>query len=160
MKAFWLIACATSIAFGLPDTIAVPQSGQSANTIGRDDSAITQPATHRTANKSSAKRKNKLTVINGTQDVVIVKIKNIKSGITDCDCEIPSGDSCLFNLANGTYRDVIKHRSKDGVERYSKGEGFNVSSPKNQYSVLHMTIQGVVEGKYRSEGASKKDFEE
>jgi len=41
-----------------------------------------------------------------------------------------------------------------------KGEGFRVNAPGNQYSVMQMTIQGVVEGKYHSEGASKKDFEE
>ena len=160
MKSFLLIAWMACFAFGEPDTTDIPRSGQSSDTMNVDSNAISPPTSLKIANKSTAKRKNKLTVINGTKDIVFVKIKTIDSGITYCECEILSGDSCLFNLSNGTYRDVIKHRSADGVERYTKGEGFDVSSPENQYSIIHMTIQGVVEGKYHSEGASKKDFEE
>jgi hypothetical protein len=110
--------------------------------------------------KETTELKNRLTIINGTNERVFVKIKSVVTGAVVATCTIHVDDSCTVKLPNGSFVDYVRHGNKPGKYHYSKGEGFSACPDENGYEVMSMTIHGVVYGHYRSEDCSAKEFGE
>lgn len=97
--------------------------------------------------------KNSLTLINQSGDNALVKLV----GPSRMTVEVPNGSSRTVKIAGGTYVIYVRYGTP-GKYRYTKGESFQIEETYSSYTEASLTLHGVVNGNYHSEGSSESEF--
>jgi len=104
------------------------------------------------AANAEAKRNN-LTFINHSGDNALVKLTGPSREIV----EIPNGISKTVNIGGGQYKIYVRYGTP-GRFRYTKGESFQIAETSFSYTQATLTLHGVVNGNYHTEGSSEYEF--
>ena len=71
--------------------------------------------------------------------------------------EVPNQKNRTVNIAGGAYVVYVRY-GKDPHYRYVKGEPFQIKKSAYSYTKAILTLHGVVNGNYRTDHCSEKDF--
>lgn len=97
---------------------------------------------------------NGLTFINKSGEPALVKLVGPSRRVV----EVPDGQDSRVKIPSGSYVIYVRYGNK-GHYRYTKGESFEIRQVAGGYIEAQLTLHGVVNGNYRTEGSSKKEFE-
>lgn len=102
---------------------------------------------------ANAEEKNSLTLINHSGDNALVKL----TGPSRKTVQIPNGTSKTVNIDSGQYMIYVRYGKLDRY-RYTKGESFQIEETSFSYTRATLTLHGVVNGNYHTEGSSEYEF--
>jgi hypothetical protein len=103
--------------------------------------------------EAGAEGKSSLTLINQSGDNALVKL----TGPSRKTVEISNGSSRTVNIAGGQYTIYVRYGTP-GRYRYTKGESFQIDETSITYTRASLTLHGVANGNYRTEGSSESEF--
>ena len=101
---------------------------------------------------------NTLTVINGTGEYALVRIKTYDT-VTRAELSIAPGGEQTCHLPNGDYYEVVRLGRTPEEYYYAKGEGFELEALWGQYIQASLTLHGVIDGNYANMPATVRDFQ-
>ena len=100
-----------------------------------------------------ASERNSLTLINHSGSNALVKLVGPSRRTVD----IPNGSSKTVNIAGGNYKIYVRY-GMTGHYRFTRGEAFSIDETAFSYTRASLTLHGVANGNYRTEGSSENEF--
>jgi hypothetical protein len=98
--------------------------------------------------------RNSLTFINRSGDPALVKLVGPSRHVVD----IPNGKDHAVTIRGGQYELFVRYGEAPRY-RYAKGESFAIEEEApGSYTKASLTLHGVVNGNYRTEGSSENEF--
>ncbi len=103
--------------------------------------------------EAGAEGRNSLTLINHSGNNALVKLV----GPSRRTIEIPSGASETVNIVGGQYSIYVRY-DLHGRYRYTRGESFQIKETAISYTRASLTLHGVINGNYHTQGSSENEF--
>ena len=105
------------------------------------------------SDSSAEGERNILTFINHSGNYAMVKLV----GPTRSTVTVKDNGEATVNIAGGKYIIYVRYGEKSPY-RYTKGESFTIEDSSFEYTKATLTLHGVVNGNYRTEGSSEEEF--
>ena len=100
-----------------------------------------------------AGEKNSLTFINRSGEDAMVKLVGPSRRMVN----VNNGGETTVKIAGGTYAIYVRYGESNNY-RYTKGETFTIKDSFNSYTEASLTLHGVMNGNYRTEGSTEEAF--
>jgi|GEM_PF-2765183 len=98
---------------------------------------------------------NTITFDNQAGEYALVKLV----GPTLTSIEVPNGEKRTVHAAKGEYYILTRYGKDPKKYKFSKGETFEVTQSKTEYSKTTITLYPVIDGNYSTTPISKEDFD-
>ena len=99
--------------------------------------------------------KSTLTFLNATGRDAFVKL----AGPNRVFLDVPNGGSAKTTVRAGVYSFVVSLCDSKSPCVYAKGDSFAVEESLTEYSVIEITLHGVVNGNYQERPINRDEFE-
>jgi hypothetical protein len=97
-----------------------------------------------------------VTFDNHTGEPALVKLIGASKRLA----EVPDGQRRTVNVAGGQYYIVTRFGAISDRYTYEKGDPFQVTQTRTQYSIITITLHKVVNGNYATHPVSAEEFDQ